>query len=490
VATLSSITLRRQRRALGLTQKDLAIAAGVSESAVCAIEARRNRLTPRTEGALLSALERTKSEQASPQAFRAIKVRPLRLRLRLTQSELASRAGLSKRTVYDLERGTDTRPRRSTLDKLREALENAKQEQTLHPVGAQTLARRNAAALTQAELAKLAGVTASSVVRAESGKHRMRTRTLAKITAALDAVEPIPPDNTLVERRKAARLSVADLAKKAKVSARTINHIENGRSVPMARIRRKLHEVLKGATADCDGSLARGGIREKRIAEGMTLKELAKRVGISDVALGNIERGKFKPRPRTLGALERILCARKNPPNGHGKRLFRSINRKARGTKAIVTTQKGNRGDSSKESVPPRGDDDIRMTTASDTTVQHSSKSDIHEPADEKHDTLGNGKPIQAAVSPSAAAKYPGHIRKPHKTGRTSNPKREEVMEHCYDCHVLNGLSRKDTLQSCIDNFGEKRAPRWTDDVWDWCKELSTRYEPALPLARKPPKSA
>ncbi|HEV2376258.1 MAG TPA: helix-turn-helix transcriptional regulator [Streptosporangiaceae bacterium] len=50
------------------------------------------------------------------------RLRKTRWRSGLTQQELAARTGLSARTIGDIERGTVTRPRASTLMLLSEAL--------------------------------------------------------------------------------------------------------------------------------------------------------------------------------------------------------------------------------------------------------------------------------------------------------------------------------------------------------------------------------
>jgi hypothetical protein len=93
----------------------------------------------------------------------------------------------------------------------------------------------------------------------------------------------------------------------------------------------------------------------------------------------------------------------------------------------------------------------------------------------------GSGPPKAGA----AGAKYPGHVKKPYRTGRTPDPEREAILEYAYDHYITKGLSRKQVWEGLRRRFGNsEHLPSERDDVKVLAKEWSGRFSPPLPLKR------
>jgi hypothetical protein len=93
----------------------------------------------------------------------------------------------------------------------------------------------------------------------------------------------------------------------------------------------------------------------------------------------------------------------------------------------------------------------------------------------------GSGPPKAGA----AGAKYPGHVKKPYRTGRTPDPEREAILEFAYDHYITKGLSRKQVWEGLRRRFGNsEHLPSVWDDVKVFAKEWSGRWSPPLPLKR------
>jgi len=128
-----------------------------------------------------------------------------RRRAVLSQRELAQRAGLNARVIVDLERDRRAHPFPSTLRALAAALGMPVQElagvpEAIPPpalapapvappddvtTGTRLRRQRLAAGLSQAALARAAGVTSTTVCRLERGRHRPSMVTLEKLARAL-----------------------------------------------------------------------------------------------------------------------------------------------------------------------------------------------------------------------------------------------------------------------------------------------------------------
>jgi transcriptional regulator with XRE-family HTH domain len=110
--------IRRRRMDLGLTQRTLAERLGCWEQSVARWERDLGEPGPRRWSALEAVLG--PGLLAGPEDL-AGQIRTARLRLGLTQAELARRAGIDERTVLNCESGARA-PRRETLRKLRNAI--------------------------------------------------------------------------------------------------------------------------------------------------------------------------------------------------------------------------------------------------------------------------------------------------------------------------------------------------------------------------------
>jgi hypothetical protein len=83
-----------------------------------------------------------------------------------------------------------------------------------------------------------------------------------------------------------------------------------------------------------------------------------------------------------------------------------------------------------------------------------------------------------------ADGKYPGHQRKPYRTGRRPDPDTEAVLEFCYDWYVVKGFSRAQVLTKAKSRFPNADSLNREHDVGRNARRWATRFEPPLPLER------
>jgi len=83
----------------------------------------------------------------------------------------------------------------------------------------------------------------------------------------------------------------------------------------------------------------------------------------------------------------------------------------------------------------------------------------------------------------SGEAKYPGHVKKPYRTGKRRDPEREVVLEFVYDQY--KSKSRAEVRQAAFKQFGRKHAPTDDEAVKTMAKEWANRFEPPLPWGKK-----
>src|SRR5262249_26806370 len=86
----------------------------------------------------------------------------------------------------------------------------------------------------------------------------------------------------------------------------------------------------------------------------------------------------------------------------------------------------------------------------------------------------------------SPLSEYPGHVRKPHRTGRKPDPETERLYKVCYDEYVV-----KDRTRSQVSGTAHKECPgglpRGTEEeigraVTEYAKRFAKRYDPPLPM--------
>lgn len=127
------------------------------------------------------------------------------------------------------------------------------------------------------------------------------------------------------DRREEVGMSGAELARRLYVTRERISQIERGSRAPTTNLLKGLAEVLdlnldklkalvptkKPAKTESlstqEASPMGKFLRERRITLGLTVKELAKRAGVSAVTLGSFEAGRSNPQGRTLKRLTNAL---------------------------------------------------------------------------------------------------------------------------------------------------------------------------------------
>jgi transcriptional regulator with XRE-family HTH domain len=303
--------LKRRRRQLGFSSRLFADLAGVSAATVNHTESGRVKPSIEIKNKLLGALDRAERNRAALPSPAPDEIRPLRLQNRLTQQQLAERAGLSQRTIEELETGHSIS---DNCDELKAALQaifavfdrlRREQPENIRP-------RRLQMKLTLQQLADKAGLSPCTIGDIEKGravgKNRVdkpKPETLQAIFAALDQAqeEQADPQNDFRELRRAAGLRMKELAKLSGIDRKTIRSVENRDMRPKPRTLKK----LRGALAVLPQGLRVAEIRERRLAFRMTKQELCDEAGVANETLRRIENGE-NYRVSTLRRLNEALA--------------------------------------------------------------------------------------------------------------------------------------------------------------------------------------
>lgn len=115
------------------------------------------------------------------------------------------------------------------------------------------------------------------------------------------------------QAREERGLSLTNLAGLANISVSYLSEVENGRKSPSLQVVQRLAEALNLEPAALFGTGPQGRItpgeriRLLRTEKGLTLAQLAKKVGIGASYLSEIERGQVSPAPATLSRIAEHL---------------------------------------------------------------------------------------------------------------------------------------------------------------------------------------
>jgi transcriptional regulator with XRE-family HTH domain len=191
---------------------------------------------------------------------------------------------------------------------------------------------RVSAGMRPAEVAQLLGVNASSVLNWEYGISRPRPATLGRLArlhsvdiTAIDGLKPAMRETPRATRpalraaRMAAGLTILALAHKARVHPYTVRAWESGTACPrrqsMDFIASALRvepatldpECWKTRTAQHTDSTIGAILRRLRQEKGLTQREVAEAVGVSQGVVAHWENGRCAPSPRRMGRLAALL---------------------------------------------------------------------------------------------------------------------------------------------------------------------------------------
>jgi hypothetical protein len=97
--------------------------------------------------------------------------------------------------------------------------------------------------------------------------------------------------------------------------------------------------------------------------------------------------------------------------------------------------------------------------------------------------TDGGGNPTGGTSPTAESAEYPGHTRKPYRTGRRPNWETEQVLKFCYDQYITEGRSRAQVLTRARERFGVE-APADEREVARNAQRWSQRFTPPLAMVR------
>jgi hypothetical protein len=91
------------------------------------------------------------------------------------------------------------------------------------------------------------------------------------------------------------------------------------------------------------------------------------------------------------------------------------------------------------------------------------------------------GEPVEDTEPAGGGAEYPGHARKPYRTGAKPDPDTEALYEFCYDEYIVNDRSRRQVLAAARRRFPDNH-PTEESTVRLYAARWANRFEPALPL--------
>lgn len=181
--------------------------------------------------------------------------------------------------------------------------------------------------LLQQAVARLLGVSTSSVSKWERGEEQPRPGVRARVREFLGYDLPMEsaeaPDTLLGamrQRREALGLSQRDLARRLRVDRSTIEKWELGLHQPPLRYRRRIVEFVGAdpeAGVEPEACTFGARLRQARIRLMLTQAEMAERVGVNWRTVQKWERGHQPPSGVIGQRLLRSLGMEDFPPNSH-----------------------------------------------------------------------------------------------------------------------------------------------------------------------------
>ncbi|MDN5331041.1 MAG: hypothetical protein PWP45_266 [Tepidanaerobacteraceae bacterium] len=184
-------TIREFRKKRNMSLKELAQKANLSVSYLCEIERGKKHPSLEVIEKLAAALNISKDAlfyenltRGSSTTSTGERISILRRERGLSLSELAQKAGISATYLCQIENG-NVLPSLATLKAIARALNASPQDFLSSHVGYKIKKIRQERGITQAELAKKAGVSAGLIGQIESGKVEPSIKTLEKIASAL-----------------------------------------------------------------------------------------------------------------------------------------------------------------------------------------------------------------------------------------------------------------------------------------------------------------
>ena len=256
----------------------------------------------RESGKKKEAVPRDARGSAAPNREDGQRVRAARLAAGMSRAQLAERAGLSVSRIVQIESGYVKTEKAEQILRL---MDTGPEKETDRKVFGQRIREaRKAAGLSVREAAELAGLQHTSLAHMESGyvteKRADELAALFAGTARKQAFSAKEAGIQIRDARKAAGLSQKELATILRMTPGAVSAIEFGEVTEerAAEILRRIGGEGKHRQGTVkrvrrtDQVLLGSGIRDARIKAGLSQKELAEMMGVSQGKISLMERGR------------------------------------------------------------------------------------------------------------------------------------------------------------------------------------------------------
>ena len=290
----------------------------------------RDKGTPqlRARRSAASSAPRKVRESAAPNRDAGRRIKEARQAAGMTRNKLAEMAGLSVSRIVQIESGYVKDAKAEQMLKLLAA--PTEEEADRKQNGQRIREARKAAGLTLREAAEMAGVQHTSLAHLESGyvteKRAAELEALFRSAVQTKVFSPREAGIRIREERKAAGLSQKELATILRITPGAVSAIELG-EVTEARAEeilrrisgeRKRHEGGTKRVRRTDQVLLGSGIRDARTQAGLSQKDLAELLGVSQGKISLMERGRIDS-ATARDVMQRIEEEVKKAPKGEKK---------------------------------------------------------------------------------------------------------------------------------------------------------------------------